>query len=282
MATTATTAATQLSTKKPSEMNSQHDVFQQIFESLVPDVPSASAGDAHSLLDEWLAEDLTHTGLLSSDSSVTSSPEIATPLDVFLTSPPGKTDVHMFSAHPPTCGFASPLFDDLSVQTSPATTVMSAMPTPHVKPETFSPHIDSVMDMFADLQKQAIISSLGTTQQEQVKQIGDPITATATPKQSRKRVASVAPDGEQDEAAVKRQKNTDAARRSRLKKVMRMESLEGRVADLERLNSQLLLRSAVLDSEKTGLEAKVVAYEQRIQSLEQQLAEAHKALTGRI
>jgi len=284
MATTATTlAATQLSTKKSSEMNSQHDVFQQIFESLVPDVPSASAGDAHSLLDEWLAEDLTKTGLLSSDSSVTSSPEIATPLDVFLTSPPAKTDVQMYSVAHHT-GFASPLFDDLSVQTSPATTVMSAMPTPHVKPETFSPQVDSVMDMFADLQQQAIMSSLGVQdfhQQQEVKKNVDPIK-TSAPAKSRKRVASVAPDGEQDEAAIKRQKNTDAARRSRLKKVMRMESLEGRVAELERMNSQLLLRSAVLDSEKTGLEAKAVAYEQRIHSLEQQLAEAHKALTGRL
>jgi len=272
-----TLAATQLSTKNPSEMNSQHDVFQQIFESLVPDVPSASADDAHSLLDEWLADDLTQTGLLSSDASVTSSPEIATPLDVFLTSPPAKNDILLLSAH--SSGFASPLFDDLSVQTSPATT---AMATPHIKPEVlsphvFSPHVESVMDMFSDLQKQAIMSSLGTQgQQDQyVDRVNDPAN-------SRKRVVSVAPDGEQDEAAVKRQRNTDAARRSRLKKVIRMESLEGRVAELERVNSQLLLRSAVLDSEKTGLEAKAAAYEQRIHSLEQQLAQAHKALTGQL
>lgn len=268
--------ATQLSTKNPSEMNSQHTVFQQIFESLVPDLPSASAGDAHSLLDEWLAEDLTQTGLLSSDGSVTSSPEIATPLDVFLTSPPAKTDVNMLTAHHQT-GFASPLFDDLAIQESPATTVASAMPTPQLKAETFSPSMDSVMDMFADLQQQAILSSLGHVDQH------SPAAAAATPKpqpKSRKRSATTPVDADQDEASVKRQKNTDAARRSRLKKVMRMECLESRVADLERLNSQLLLRSAVLDSEKGGLEAKSVAYEQRIHSLEQQLAEAHKALTG--
>ncbi|KAJ2964939.1 hypothetical protein NQZ79_g138 [Umbelopsis isabellina] len=265
--------ATQLSTKNPSEMNSQHTVFQQIFESLVPDLPSASAGDAHSLLDEWLAEDLTQTGLLSSDGSVTSSPEIATPLDVFLTSPPAKTDVNMLTAHHQT-GFASPLFDDLAIQESPASTVASAMPTPQLKAETFSPSMDSVMDMFADLQKQAVMSSLGGTEQQ------SPAATHKSQPKSRKRSATTPVEADLDEASIKRQKNTDAARRSRLKKVMRMESLETRVADLERLNSQLLLRSAVLDSEKTGLEAKAVAYEQRIHSLEQQLAEAHKALTG--
>lgn len=264
--------ATQLSTtKNPSEMNSQHTVFQQIFASLVPDLPSASAGDAHCLLDEWLAEDLTQTGLLSSDGSVTSSPEIATPLDVFLTSPPAKIDVNMLTAHHQT-GFASPLFDDLATQESPATTVASAMPTPQLKAETYSPSMDSVMDMFADLQKQAIMSSLGGVEQQS--------PAAAHKPKSRKRSANTPVEADLDEASVKRQKNTDAARRSRLKKVMRMETLETRVADLERLNSQLLLRSAVLDSEKSGLEAKAIAYEQRIHGLEQQLAEAHKALTG--
>ncbi|KAG2186884.1 hypothetical protein INT44_003111 [Umbelopsis vinacea] len=276
MASTLTTA-TQFSTKKPTEMISQHDVFQQIFESLVPDVPSASAGDAHSLLDEWLAEDLTKTGLLSSDSSVTSSPEIATPLDVFLTSPTAKSDVLMFSQHN---GFASPLFDDLSGQVSPATTVMSAMPTPQVKLETYSPEVDPSMDMFADLQQQAILSSLGT--QLQHHPLTPQTTPATLPKPTKKRAASVVVEGDADDAAVKRQKNTDAARRSRLKKVMRMESLETRVADLERMNSQLLLRSAVLDSEKAGLEAKAHAAEQRIHSLEQQLIEAHKALTTRM
>lgn len=60
-----------------------------------------------------------------------------------------------------------------------------------------------------------------------------------------------------------------------------MEFLESRV-DLGWLNSQLLLRSAVLDSEKSDLQVKAIADEQRIHSLEQQLVEAHKALTGRL
>ncbi|KAG2219029.1 hypothetical protein INT45_003920 [Circinella minor] len=85
----------------------------------------------------------------------------------------------------------------------------------------------------------------------------------------------------QDEAAIKRQKNTDAARRSRLKKVLKMETLEKRVSDLEKINSNLILRVAVLDSEKTGLKSKESSYEERIKMLECQLAQAHKALAKR-
>ncbi|KAI7865790.1 hypothetical protein BDF14DRAFT_1711897, partial [Spinellus fusiger] len=80
------------------------------------------------------------------------------------------------------------------------------------------------------------------------------------------------------EATIKRQKNTDAARRSRLKKVMRMESLEIRVAELEKVNTGLLMRVAVLDSEKSNLLVKETSYENRIKVLEAQLAEAHKIL----
>ncbi|KAI9300361.1 hypothetical protein BJ944DRAFT_170950 [Cunninghamella echinulata] len=86
---------------------------------------------------------------------------------------------------------------------------------------------------------------------------------------------------EQDDIALKRQKNTDAARRSRLKKLMKMESLEKRVVELETDNSKLTTRIAVLESEKSGLESKDKNLEERIRTLEAQLAEAHKALTGR-
>ncbi|KAI8364736.1 uncharacterized protein BYT42DRAFT_506127 [Radiomyces spectabilis] len=83
----------------------------------------------------------------------------------------------------------------------------------------------------------------------------------------------------QDDIALKRQKNTDAARRSRLKKVKKMEALEERVSELEGEKSGLVTRIAVLESEKAGLEAKDRGLEERIRVLEKQLAEAHKALT---
>jgi hypothetical protein len=82
-----------------------------------------------------------------------------------------------------------------------------------------------------------------------------------------------------DEAAQKRQKNTDAARRSRLKKIVKMEALEKQVTELESDNSRLTTRVAVLESEKGALIAKDKGLEDRIRVLEAQLAEAHRALT---
>ncbi|KAI9256873.1 hypothetical protein BY458DRAFT_519105 [Sporodiniella umbellata] len=82
-----------------------------------------------------------------------------------------------------------------------------------------------------------------------------------------------------DDATVKRQKNTDAARRSRLKKILKMETLEGHVKELESDNAKLNTRVAVLESEKGALASKEKSLEERIRVLETQLAEAHKALT---
>ncbi|KAG2195555.1 hypothetical protein INT46_005815 [Mucor plumbeus] len=87
------------------------------------------------------------------------------------------------------------------------------------------------------------------------------------------------PAADQDEIALKRQKNTDAARRSRLKKLVKMEQLEGKVSDLETDNHLLTTRIAVLESEKLGLQMKDVSLEERIRVLEAQLSEAHRALT---
>ncbi|KAL0083920.1 hypothetical protein F4703DRAFT_1857565 [Phycomyces blakesleeanus] len=62
---------------------------------------------------------------------------------------------------------------------------------------------------------------------------------------------------------------------------MKMESLEKHVAELEQKNSTLMLRVAVLDTEKANLLAKEVAFQNRITTLEAQLAEAHRILASR-
>ncbi len=81
-----------------------------------------------------------------------------------------------------------------------------------------------------------------------------------------------------DEMAMKRQKNTDAARRSRLKKILKMENLEKQVKELTFENSRLTTRVAVLESEKGTLSLKEQSLEDRIRVLESQLSEAHRAL----
>lgn len=84
-----------------------------------------------------------------------------------------------------------------------------------------------------------------------------------------------------DEIALKRQRNTDAARRSRLRKVQKMEGLERRVKELQTLNEQLQLKVAVLESERDAAKRKQDKYEKRVHELETQLAEAHEALVRR-
>ncbi|CAB4474269.1 uncharacterized protein OCT59_006783 [Rhizophagus irregularis] len=81
-----------------------------------------------------------------------------------------------------------------------------------------------------------------------------------------------------DELAMKRAKNTDAARRSRLRKVKRMESLEKEVTILKNENIDLQTRIAVLESEKKGLEDKNAEKDARVKMMEQRLTEAHDRL----
>ncbi|ORX79618.1 hypothetical protein K493DRAFT_321025 [Basidiobolus meristosporus CBS 931.73] len=110
-----------------------------------------------------------------------------------------------------------------------------------------------------------------------------PTSTTSSPTSS-KRKDTVDTSGDEqklDPMALKRKKNTDAARRSRLRKVQKMETLEKRVSDLEADNSKLQMKLAVLESEKTNSQSKEVEYSLRIKSLENQLAEAHRALTRR-
>jgi len=81
-----------------------------------------------------------------------------------------------------------------------------------------------------------------------------------------------------DELAMKRAKNTDAARRSRLRKVKKMESLEKEVTLLKNENIELQTRIAVLESEKKGLEDKNAEKDARVKMMEQRLTEAHDRL----
>ncbi|KAF9972625.1 hypothetical protein BGZ65_009705 [Modicella reniformis] len=110
-----------------------------------------------------------------------------------------------------------------------------------------------------------------------------PATPAHTPvtrgKGSKKRQLSF--EEEVEEIVAKRAKNTDAARRSRLKKLIKLEGLEAKVSDLEAANNALNMKIAILKTEKNGFIAKDVEQTARIAQLEAQLAEAHAALTNR-
>jgi len=78
------------------------------------------------------------------------------------------------------------------------------------------------------------------------------------------------------ELALKRQKNTEAARRSRMRKVMKMENLENHVKRLEADNKNLSIRLAMLESNRIEWETKEKKLLEKIKILEEQLAEARK------
>ncbi|KAG0002564.1 hypothetical protein BGZ80_002890 [Entomortierella chlamydospora] len=83
---------------------------------------------------------------------------------------------------------------------------------------------------------------------------------------------------EMDEVALKRAKNTDAARRSRHKKLVKMEGLEQRVAELEIENSMFETKLNEVELERSLLADKDQMQQARIQELEKMLASLREKL----
>ncbi|KAF9561556.1 hypothetical protein EC968_005677 [Mortierella alpina] len=81
-----------------------------------------------------------------------------------------------------------------------------------------------------------------------------------------------------DEVALKRAKNTDAARRSRHKKLVKMEGLEHRVAELEVENSMFEAKLNEVELERSLLADKDQMQQARIQELERMLAAVREKL----
>ncbi|CAM0138993.1 unnamed protein product [Umbelopsis sp. WA50703] len=241
-----------------------------------------------NLLDAWLANDLTQAGLLPPKEEVTSpflvdSPNNESVSDCSQRSTPSSSAASVMDAVPYSDPFVA-LFPDIGM----SSTVISPPPTPAAatkpaapmaiaprlaniapKPPTpIAPRPSSSPLVLPDTSR-FTTPSIGKRSRESTRQ-GTCSSGSST---------SSGPD-DMDEVALKRQKNTDAARRSRLKKLVKMECLEKNVGELEAENSKLNTRVAVLESEKNGLEAKERSLEERVRSLEAQLAEAHKALTS--
>ncbi|KAK4517261.1 serine/threonine-protein phosphatase 2A 56 kDa regulatory subunit delta isoform [Mucor velutinosus] len=280
------------------------DVFTQLYQSLTPVMGTTTpAQESSSMFDEWLKQDFL------SECSVNSSPEIATPLDQFLMSPPFQSKDKISSKSSPLAesnvvdldvsailDSPAPQFFSMPSVSTPSTPAVAATPVPTAATSTAcgTPHVQ-MTSLFADigdslpaaLAALAAVAAPTPVATAAVPEMSPAVISASTPafsaspSRSRKRSNDDASIDPADDAAVKRQKNTDAARRSRLRKVQKMETLEARVSELEKINAGLLMRVAVLDSEKTNLKAKESSYEDRIKVLEGQLAEAHKALSSR-
>ena len=296
-------------TKQEQEENIKKmddQLFQQFFQALASDpVPAsteASSSTSTFIVDKlqqqqqqqqdqsWLSSPEWSFAMGTGQQSVHSTPEIATPQDMFLTSP---TTEHVAFDKP---GFiadldvsallSSSLFDVPQQEQVAASPVSTAASTPAPAAAAAGGN-----DFHAALAALATVTQSPVVQPAVQEQEQSKSTATATSPvidvtptfSARKRKSDEVSEynmSPADEAAIKRQKNTDAARRSRLRKAMRMDSLEKRVSDLEKTNTTLLLRAAVLESEKSSLLAKEASYEQRIKALEAQLAQAHHSLAG--
>ncbi|KAJ3205528.1 hypothetical protein HDU82_005142 [Entophlyctis luteolus] len=79
-------------------------------------------------------------------------------------------------------------------------------------------------------------------------------------------------------AAMKRQRNTEAARKSRARKAAKICGLEQRVQMLEDEKSVLTVRVAVLQNEAITLAKREAELKWRTETLEKQLIESHRAL----
>ncbi|KAJ8662041.1 hypothetical protein O0I10_002373 [Lichtheimia ornata] len=289
-----TTVSKKVSSPAPKIEPMDDQLFQQFFQL-----------DSHGAGAPWLSPDFMMGGNTATNTaaSVHSTPEIATPQDLFLTSPTAEPACNTFEKHVPGFGdldvsailnSTSPLLDfapihhhqEPSAPSSPtqqdqvsATPVMEQL-SPQITGLLSELDVTTLAALAAGGQDQAQQQQQQVPQQKETPQSPVIVQPLPTTTQSKKRSRPQESSAPMDEAAIKRQKNTDAARRSRLRKVLKMESLEKRVAELEKANTTLLLRAAVLESEKSALLTKEASYEQRIKTLESQLAEAHQSLAG--
>ncbi|OBZ89371.1 Cross-pathway control protein 1 [Choanephora cucurbitarum] len=215
-------------------------------------------------LDDWLESDLRQSGILlptENDKSIQSPMMPPTPAQMMLASPPISE--------------CTPRIDPLLDLSTPMLKYepLSPIETPKAEPQDFS---KSNIDLQPFIKALSLLGSL------QYQQNSNPQHSSNNNTNSNKRQRSESIEEQQNEVqdliALKRQRNTDAARRSRQRKAMKMDALEKRVMDLEAENERLRLRAAVAESERANIEAKEKRSRVRVLELERQLADTHKTL----
>lgn len=211
-------------------------------------------------LDDWLESDLRQSGILL-PSAVDNKP--------FKMVSPGQT----MMASPP-ISECTPRMDPLLDLTTPLMKYepLSPMETPKLGPQDIS---KSAIDLQPFIKALTLLGSIQYNQQDNNSNSNSNNNNSSN---YNKRERSESIDDNQDLVVLKRQRNTDAARRSRQRKAQKMDTLEKRVLDLEADNERLRLRAAVAESERANIEAKEKRSRVRVLELERQLADTHKAL----
>ncbi|KAF9997037.1 hypothetical protein BGZ80_010988 [Entomortierella chlamydospora] len=263
--------------------------------------PSANSGNG---FDEWLAADLAFGALSSDESSVSSS----SPFSSLEDSP-----VLGFDSFGSTVG--SSLFDIMPMCQPmnangelPKVPKLPLLTSTAVQQAAAALNIPWSVELESAVMAQAALSAVASapapvpqtmaspilvpkTEPEEIGFASIPSSAAtsraasaapaATPVKKSSKKRQLTPEEEAEEIIAKRAKNTDAARRSRLKKLIKLEGLEAKVSDLETANNALNMKIAILETEKNGFIAKDAEQTARIAQLEAQLAEAHAALANR-
>lgn len=217
-------------------------------------------------LDDWLESDLRQSGILLPSAVDNKSFDMLSP---------ALTPGLMMMASPPISEF-SPHMDPLLDLSTPLMKYepLSPMETPKMLPQDIS---KSSIDLQPFIKALTLLGSIQYNQDTTHTNNNNDNTNNNND-ENRKRERSESIDDTQDLVVLKRQRNTDAARRSRQRKAQKMDTLEKRVLDLEVDNERLRLRTAVAESERANIEAKEKRSRVRILELERQLADTHKAL----
>ncbi|ORX68992.1 hypothetical protein DL89DRAFT_169166 [Linderina pennispora] len=125
-------------------------------------------------------------------------------------------------------------------------------------------------------QKEKILAELLSTDAPKAADVvAEPVAKKA--KKSPKKDSSEEPEEDGsglDAAALKRKKNTDAARRSRMRKILRIETLEGRVSELENENESLAKKVAEMEKARELAEQNAREMALRLKQYESQLSSA--------
>lgn len=230
-------------------------------------------------LDDWLESDLRQSGILL-PSADNNKPLI-----------PPPTPAQMMMASPP-ISECTPRMDPLLDLSTPLMKYepLSPVETPKIEPQDIS---KSSIDLQPFIKALTLLGSIQYQQQDSKNNNNNNCNnsnnnninsnrknsnGSESSNSNNKRERSESIDDPQDLVVLKRQRNTDAARRSRLRKAQKMDALEKRVLDLEAENERLRLRAAVAESDRANIEAKEKRSRVRVLELERQLADTHKAL----
>ncbi|KAJ1656207.1 hypothetical protein IWQ61_004182 [Dispira simplex] len=283
-------------------------IVDDMLSCLDPVTTSESSALAQTVFDEWMGNDLSYVSPTLSDLTLVNSPPAmsidptsgeSTPVangSPMLASLPAPEKIEMTGTT--TSGLATPTLPDFLFSYPDSTpnamsdyfSLLAQTLQPATKSaSTSTSAVDTLAPSVVQTLKESVKyeETIRKRQSDFLSSLPPEIALkrrrTSSSKRKAKLAESLAAPVEtkpavDDPVALKRQKNTDAARRSRMRKMLRIDTLESRVVELETENNSLLTKVAVLEAEKASVKDNEAGLLERIRVLESQLSTAHCAL----